>query len=133
MILLIDDEPEYIKNYKIALEDEKFQTELITNVDEALSFIHTKKSEIEAIILDIMMPYGDSFSGEETNGGTRTGARFYYKIREVLPNTPIFILTNVSDENIEEQFSNDKNCSFHTKGRPFAFAETIRNRLKGAK
>jgi CheY-like chemotaxis protein len=133
MILLIDDEPEYIKNYKIALEDERFQTELITNVDEALSFIHTRGRDIEAIILDIMMPYGDSFSGEETHGGTRTGTRFYGKIREVLPDTPIFILTNVSDENIEEQFSNDKNCSFHPKGKPFAFAEIIRNRLRGTK
>lgn len=131
MILIIDDEPQYIKNYNIALEENGFQTKLITDVDEALEFVSTKHADLQAIILDIMMPYGNSFSDEETSGGTRTGNVLYSMIRKKMPQLPVFILTIISDESVKAQFEDDSDCHFFPKRKPFIFAAEVKSLLSG--
>ena len=129
MILFVDDEPEYIENYEIALEESAFDVEAISDVDEALDFVKENKKKIDGIVLDIMMSFGHYFDEQETAQGTRTGISFYKKIREMLPKIPVFVLTNVSDHKVEEYFETQENCYYYYKKKPFEFAKFVRNKL----
>lgn len=130
MLLFIDDEPEYIENYELALNDMGFEVNIISDIDEALNFIKSPPDDLEAIILDIMMSFGNSFDEKETEQGTRTGIYFYKKIRENLPQIQIFPLTNVTDETVKNHFEGDENCHFTFKKKPFEFAKLVKKTLR---
>lgn len=129
MILFVDDEPEYIENYQTALEESNFDVEAIPDVDEALEFVKENSKKIDGIVLDIMMSFGQGFDEKETERGTRTGVVFYKRIRETLPQTPVFVLTNVSDPKVEDFFETEENCYYYFKRKPFEFAKFVRNKL----
>ena len=129
MILFIDDEKRYVKNYIEELEEVGFEVNYINNVGDALEFIKSKESKkIESIVLDVMMPSGKIFTNEETEEGLNTGIEFYKKFRDNFPNTKVFVLTNVSREDVRDFFEEQKDCFFARKDNimPVEFAKKVK-------
>lgn len=134
MILFVDDEKRRMKSYVEELELSNFQVEFKPDVDSALEAFAQHQDQIELLILDIMMPTGDSFSDNQTTHGLRTGFAFYQKIREQNPNLPIVIFTNVSDESLVKEINQDKQSAFCQKDSflPFKLAEKVQAMLKSS-
>jgi CheY-like chemotaxis protein len=131
MILLIDDEPRGISSYKEDLQLElepKYEVKYLKRVDDALRFFEEKAGQIDLIILDIMMPPGESFRDDKTTeSGLRTGVSFYERVRKTAPKLPVIILTNVSDPRVLDRFNREANCWFLQKKDvlPFQLTETV--------
>jgi CheY-like chemotaxis protein len=131
MILFLDDEKRYMDTYKVELEIQGYEVSFKNNVDDAVKFFDAHTNSIQLIILDIMMPPGQSFQGENTSDGLRTGVRFYERIRELAPHLPILIFTNVSDERLAKRFEAEANCRFLRKEDylPHELVEVVRKIL----
>ena len=106
MILIIDDERRYMDSYIMELELSNFELSFQKDIKKAWGFLIENQNQIELIILDIMMPYESMFKDEEVQYGLRTGRNFYKKIREIMADVPVIVLTNVSDDNIRNWFAN---------------------------
>ena len=65
----------------------------IISVGDALPQIRDLQNEIKLIILDIIMPPHNTYTLEETSGGTETGLRLLQDIRQNFPNIPIMIVS----------------------------------------
>lgn len=102
MILFIDDEPEYISAFAQAFELTDFEVSTITNLDEAWEYLKENKDEVDAIILDVMMPPGKLLNLEETANGLRSGIIFLEYLKELDEGIPVIILTNANKKNIEK-------------------------------
>jgi CheY-like chemotaxis protein len=128
MILFVDDEKRFMDSYSLELELLGYKVSFQKDVDTALAFLKTHPSAVELLILDVMMPPGQSFQHENTNNGLRTGVRFYERIRALSPMLPVIIFTNVSDEQVERRFQAEPNCRFFRKEDylPFELAEEVK-------
>jgi CheY-like chemotaxis protein len=117
--------------YAKDLEISGFEVLFKSDVDEALTFLKQEPDTISLLILDLMLPPGKSFKDEDTNEGLRTGINFYRRVRSILPATPVVILTNVSDEKVEDWFQDKVNCWFFQKKDlfPFELTEVIKKIL----
>jgi len=103
-VVLIDDEPEPMKYYIKALELLHFEAKVLRSLDEAWEFFGEPHPEVEAVILDIMMPPGKYLSNVDHADGLRTGLFLYKRIVEQLGiqqarkhPLPVAVLTNVSN------------------------------------
>ena len=76
MILFVDDEPKYVAAYTQAFELSQFEVKMVPAVDEAWQILESQKEDVDAIILDVMMPHGKLFDVRETQDGLRTGLLF---------------------------------------------------------
>lgn len=132
MILFIDDEKRYVKNYIEELEKVEevgFEVNYINNVGNALEFIKSEESKkIEAIVLDVMMPSNGFFVDDEVE----IGIQFYNEYRKHFPHTKVFVLTNVSREDVREFFEKEKDCFFDRKEdiMPVEFAKKVYQELR---
>lgn len=115
MILFVDDEIRHTSNFVKELEECGYQISFQSDVDLALQFLEESKNDIELMILDIMMPSGKRFKDVDTDDGLRTGVHFYERAREILPELPVIILTNASDEELGVQFRREANCWYFQK------------------
>lgn len=131
MILFIDDERRYSTIYVEAIREEGYAVEYHKNVDEAWEFFDANADDIELLVLDIMMPPGSTFSGEDTEKGLRTGLFFYERVREKAPDLPVIILTNASSEDVNDRFIVEELCWFRQKKNflPFEIARDVRRIL----
>ena len=131
MILFVDDEGRYMDSYRAELMLAGYDVSFQKDVDWALPFLVEHLDDVELLILDIMMPPGQSFQDAETHGGLRTGVPFYEKIRELAPRLPVIIFTNVSDEQLAKRFRAEANCRFLRKENflPYELVATVREIL----
>jgi two-component system alkaline phosphatase synthesis response regulator PhoP len=82
-VLVIDDEPDLVEMFKIALER---QFEVIVALDGEEGVAKARAEKPDAIVLDIMMPEKDGFTVcKELKGDPQTAS------------TPILILTGVAE------------------------------------
>lgn len=125
MILFVDDEERPIKTFMEELSRSNYAVHLETDVDRALEYFRANVDKIELLVLDIMMPHGESLTAEETDNGRRTGVRLFKKFREENRNLPIIVFTNVSAQPVEEAFADMPRCRFLKKIDyfPFEFKE----------
>ena len=130
MILFIDDEPHHMQSYREALELEGYKSTMAGGVKEGMEILVNSTAEIELVVLDIMMP-PEILGEEETERGLRTGVVFFPKIREILPDIPVIILTNVSDPKIIKSFEQEPNTAFFQKMdlTPIRLVEVIRDMI----
>lgn len=128
MILFVDDEKRFMDSYQLELEAEGYEVTFKNDVDAAVAFFDAHADSIRLLILDIMMPAGQSFQDESTNDGLRTGERFYERIRRLAPVLPVIIFTNVSDEQVEKKFKAEPHCQFLRKEDylPHELADVVR-------
>lgn len=108
IILVIDDERLPISYYISSLERAQWTVRHLLKCDEVDRVAREASDEIDLIILDIMMPSGNSYSTADTNYGLRTGVLLYRDLRKMLPHTPIVILTNVSNHETLDSFPKEK-------------------------
>jgi DNA-binding response OmpR family regulator len=109
------------------LKEQGFQVEFCSRADEAVTWIRTP-FPFDAIILDVMMPAGSAFEGCDTEDGTGTGKVVYAKIRQVLPDIPVLIFTNLSSGIAGEYFEGDPQCRYVEKPEyvPSTFVPVVR-------
>ena len=131
MILFVDDEERPINTFMDELRLSGYDVHLETTIDGALRYFRTNLDQIQLVVLDIMMPYGEVFTAAETEGGLRTGVRMYKKLREESGQLPVIIFTNVSAQPVEEAFADQPRCSFLKKIDcfPFEFREEVASML----
>lgn len=82
-ILVVDDEPDFLKLIKIRLEASNYEVVMASNGKDALNMVKTEKPN--AVLLDILMPGMD-------------GLTVLKKIRSTDKQLPIFIITAFSNE-----------------------------------
>jgi DNA-binding response OmpR family regulator len=131
MILFIDDEPAYVGSYVDELRDAGYEVVIERGVDAAIEFVAAKKSEIELIVLDIMMPPGATFKAIDTSMGLRTGVHLYDWLRHNGSTHPVIILTNVEKPEVEQKFVDEKSCMVLHKGQclPFELVDHVKAML----
>jgi CheY-like chemotaxis protein len=113
MILFIDDEPQYILSFVQAFELSKFEVKISSSVDEAAEFIKDNQKDLDAIILDVMMPTGRFVNHEESQDGLRTGLIFLNWLKKFNERIPVILLTNVNKRNFKNV--THKNCIIFEK------------------
>lgn len=125
--MFVDDERRVMDSYSLELALWGYDVRFETKVDVAINYFEAHVSEIELLVLDIMMPTGESFKNSNTARGLRTGLPFYKRVRLRAAQLPVVILTNVTDEAIEEFFKKEKHCWFLRKVDflPFEFAQEV--------
>lgn len=136
MILFVDEERRHMNSFVEELQLAGYEVEFQTGVDAASSaweFLQTNSTETELLILDIMMPPGEAFKEVDTGLGLRTGVRFFERVRELLPDLPVIIFTNVSDDKVKERFEREINCLFLRKEDyyPFELSVEVQKLLSG--
>lgn len=98
LILLVDDDKLPMKFYVKALAQSGFKVKHYSEPDGALAFVEEKGSQIKAAILDVMMPPGEAYEGEDTKEGLRTGVFLWRDVKRLCrQDMPIVILTNVKN------------------------------------
>jgi DNA-binding NarL/FixJ family response regulator len=118
MIVFIDDEPRFMDSYVDYLNNfSDYKVKEISSVDEAAIFLgnEANSTDLQLLIIDVMMPPGETFKSVDTKKGLRTGEFLYYKIREEHPQLPIIIFTNVSDPEFKKKFESEKMFRFMRK------------------
>ena len=100
MILFIDDEKRRMESWVEALRDEGFEVVQVGSVDAALDIAEdrARRPLIEAVIWDMMMPPKSRLGSDETRAGLATGAKLALRLRELLPRTPLILLTSLGPE-----------------------------------
>jgi len=98
-VLFIDDDPLPTKLYVRALEESGFRVVQKNSVDDALKFARGKQP-VDIIIIDLMMPPGESFKDEPTHEGVTTGFFLRREMRKLYPSQPIVLLTNINNPEI---------------------------------
>ncbi len=113
MILFVDDEPKYVAAYTQAFELSQFEVKMVPAVDEAWQILESQKEDVDAIILDVMMPHGRLFDMRETQDGLRTGLLFVEKLRQFDERIPVVLLTNANKNDFGE--IPHRNCLIYEK------------------
>lgn len=106
-ILLVDDDKFLMSYYVRRLELMQMEVCQKLNPDQALDWIEHEHPTLAAIILDIMMPYGERYDEQQTLQGLRTGVVLYRDIRRYYPTTPVVALTNVINSEVLDELEND--------------------------
>jgi CheY-like chemotaxis protein len=108
LILLVDDDRLPMKFYVKALLQKDFEVEHCLEPDSALAFARKKTTKIALIIMDIMMPPGETYRYKDTKEGLITGTFLFKDLRkeDCCPNTPIVVLTNVRNPETLDKFNN---------------------------
>ena len=95
-VLIIDDDPIFMSQHIDYLEEEGFKVTLAANVAAALKAARCEARSIDVVVLDLMMPPG-KYGSAATEGGTSTGLLLLEELRQLLPATPIIVLTFTPD------------------------------------
>lgn len=134
MILFVDDEKQYVENVISEMESLGLEVRFCATVDEALPMFEAAPTNIEAIILDVMMPHGRSFTASETDDNMITGLRFLARIRHEGFIVPVVLLTNLESGRapVDEFAQKYAPCVVIRKRDKWSFeiAESIRDLVK---
>ena len=107
-IVLIDDEPGQMDYYCRALRLHHYEVELLDSTDKATSGIESWGSRPpDAVVLDLMLPPGNSFTAQETHNGVTTGLCLLRVIRERFSALPVIILSSY-EEKVKEMKNEEK-------------------------
>ncbi len=79
-VVLVDDQLKPMEFYIDALRENNFEVLTIHDADAAVRYFDLAHEDLDAIILDIMMPAGEIFSHDDTAEGMRTGLLIYRSI-----------------------------------------------------
>ncbi len=109
MILFVDDEPRRIEEYVDELIVHGYDVRTTNKIDAALALLRAKAPEVEAVILDVMMPPGQSFSSTESENGLLTGVLAYRRIRSYPSGgkIPLILLTNSMNSALDDMVQQD--------------------------
>lgn len=130
-ILLIDDDPFFMRQHIDYLKAEEFDVLHITSVESALQAAESGAEAFDVVILDIMMPPG-KYGKESTEGGIRTGIRLLEELRKLLPVIPIIVLTFTPEfYNVQERIESKVTVCLRKPILPSELVSWIRTSTKG--
>ena len=115
MILFVEDEGSRVENDIEELRFCGYEVHLVTSVDQAIKFLEGRRSEIDGVICDVMMPHDRHFSAKETRDGLRTGVKLFEWVRARWPELPFVIFTNVLSEGLRSRFEDEPSCLYIEK------------------
>lgn len=108
-ILWIDNDPQYIKPFVLAMEDEGYAVSIAKTVSQGERLITNQRFDL--VILDVMIPTmsekeEETYPPDETEDSHKTGLLFYKRHVGVLTknNTPILVMTVRIDKSITKDF-----------------------------
>lgn len=127
MIMMVDDEDRRMDIYRLELADVGYRVELFKNVDAALQTLEARLTEVQLLVLDVMMPPGITFKDADTLDGLRTGERFFEHVRKLSAELSVIFFTNVSDPNLIKNYKRAYHCKILRKEdyQPYEFAEEV--------
>jgi CheY-like chemotaxis protein len=134
MILVVDDERQYLENVISELERLGLDVKFCADVDAALATILANAQQMEAMVFDVMMPHGVAFTAQETEDNLVTGLRLLERIRRHGIKAPVILLTNLEPGRapVEETASKFPPCTVIRKRDKWSFeiAESIRDHVR---
>lgn len=135
LVLLIDDDVLPMEFHVRALRSEGFEVEQRLDPDSALEFVREAHDRISAVILDIMMRPGESYKDVDTREGLMTGVALYRDLRELCPDVPVVVLTNVANEETLRRFEEGPKLKVVQKLHytPFKLVDLIREMTEGGR
>jgi CheY-like chemotaxis protein len=108
-ILWVDNDPGYIRPFKIALEGEGYSVTVASTVFQAEACVDGQSYDL--IILDVMIPTvseveEDAYRPEDTENSLKTGLLFYRRKGKELEQrgTPVLVMTVRIDKAIRREF-----------------------------
>jgi len=118
--------------YVDELEDSGFKVTRVDNPDKALEELK-KQKEFSCIILDIMLPYGDSIPRGKAQAGNTTGIVLEGMIRRMdrHKDVPIIMLTGVrrQEKIVQDYIKENKDTYFKGGISAEDFREVIKKRI----
>ena len=105
-VLFVADEPEWCSTYLESLA-EAFRTVIVKHdASQCLKYCEDHL-DIDALIVDVMMPTPINVSSTETNSGLETGIYLIEQLRDYIMNyrCPIVVLTNRGRDLFMERFT----------------------------
>lgn len=107
-VLIIDDLPNSTIEFADGLTNAGFTVEVRNRVQAALNYLESPHADLEAVVIDIIMP-PEKFGSELTLKGTRTGIFLYEQICKMEPlrnaagrPMPLAFLTNSRESETRE-------------------------------
>ena len=93
----------WLKGHRIKLEEVGFVITECRSADEVLP--HVRSSErLDLVVMEIILPHGESYDLRETDDGMKTGVLLYRDIRAVRSDVPIIIFSTYSEKAMEKMF-----------------------------
>jgi CheY-like chemotaxis protein len=102
---MIDDQFQWYSNYSDQLKSEGFQVSHAEDATTALVHFREHYASIDVVTLDLMLPWGESHDPEQPLAGISV----FHQLREISPNIPVLVLSNLRREEILDQFV-DADC-----------------------
>ncbi len=135
LVLLVDDDKLLMQLYVGALERKGYKVKHCFEPDSALAFVKENGRQIDAIILDVMMPPRKPYENEDTNGGLKTGIFLLRDLRKYCPNVPVVVLTNIRDPETLDELGKDPEVEVVRKFNcpPFELVDLITQKILNAK
>lgn len=118
-VLIVEDDPEYVRFLTAVLDREKNGYSVQTAATLSSAFAAASDFAAEVILLDLNLP--DS-SGYDT----------FLKLRERIPDTPVILLTGVDDDETAVRAADDGAQHYLVKGlqQPKVIERTVRMTLR---
>jgi CheY-like chemotaxis protein len=114
-IVWIDDDSYRTKTLCELLEYSGHRIDFFQEYEKGYDFIKSNASQLDGIILDVMMPPGEFFDPKDTNDGLTTGLNLYTLIRKIYHGS-ILIYTIFGDQAlIEYHIRRDRKAAFLAK------------------
>lgn len=107
-ILIIEDERTFAATLAEIFEFEGYDCIVTTGAAEAEPYLNGLADGIGALILDLMMVRGGSFTGTG-KGALETGDQIYDRVRELAPEAAVIIVTAKTPDDVRKRYMNDKN------------------------
>ena len=96
-IAFVDDDVTLTSYYVEALSSIGYEPTHFKSPDSCFSAIRAG-SRYDLYIIDLMMPSYGTYTKKQTSNGLKTGAIFTKELREIDPETPIIVITNLNVE-----------------------------------
>lgn len=127
MILIIDDELFRLDPLIATVQNEGIELKTIDNGTEGIEFVSKRITDLELIIIDLMIPYS-----EKSLENNYPGIELIVDIQKINSDLPIIAFTNVSKSEIHEILKNlgVKETIVKMDVSPSEFVEIIKKYLK---
>jgi len=105
MILWVDDDLQItLKPFMDEVREDGYELFMVQNPDEMWKILETRRTEIDAIIMDIMLPTGNTVDSAEARMGVITGLLILKKLKQNddYSSIPVIIFTILSDQEVME-------------------------------
>lgn len=108
MVIFIDDDARNMRDLSADIEDD-YDAKWFSEVDQAFKFLKECDEDLIAVfVLDINMPEGSRYRGQDTQEGRRTGLFVFRELVGRFPEASFLILTAIDSSDIRGELNVDE-------------------------